>query len=220
MPSSLIVLHIAAGSVALAAGGVALYSHKGAMMHRKSGMLFALVMLVMSVTGAVMASLKPEAISVIAGSLTLYLVITSLLTVRRPTDARWIDFCTMLVGLAVGIAGIYYGFEALSSSTGSKDGFPAPPYFILGSVALLASLLDLRMLLARGVEGPHRLARHLWRMCFALLVASASFFLGQAQVFPRSIPFALLTVPVLLVLLLMLYWLGRVLFTPRYVRAQ
>ncbi|MCR6686070.1 hypothetical protein [Pseudoxanthomonas sp.] len=220
MPNSLVVVHIAAGSVALAAGAVALYSLKGAKLHRKSGMLFVFVMLVMSATGAVMAALKPEAISVIAGALTFYLVITALLTVRRPAaSARWIDFCAMFVALAIGISGIYFGLEALNSSTGTKDGFPAPPYFIFGSVALLASLLDLRMLLARGIKGPHRLARHLWRMCFALLIAAASFFLGQAQVFPESIPFVLLTIPVLLVLLLMLYWLARVFFTRRYGRA-
>lgn len=220
MPDSLVVLHIAAGSIALAAGGVALYSVKGSRLHRKSGMLFVLVMLLMSVTGAAMAALKPEVISVIAGALTFYLVMTALLTVRRPASgARWIDAGAMLAALTIGIAGIHFGLEALGSATGTKDGFPAPPYFIFGSVALLASLLDLRMLLARGVKGAHRLARHLWRMCFALLIAAASFFLGQSQVFPGSIPFVVLTIPVFVVLFLMLYWLGRVLFSRRHQRA-
>jgi uncharacterized membrane protein len=221
MPNFPVVLHVAAGSIALAAGAVALYGLKGATLHRKSGMLFVLAMLVMSFTGAVMAALKAEAISVIAGALAFYLVITALLTVRRPVaGSHWIDLGAMLVALAIGIAGIRFGFEALDSPTGTKDGFPAPPYFIFGTVALLAAALDLRMLLARGVEGPHRLARHLWRMCFALFLAAASFFLGQAQLFPESIRnFALLAIPVLLILLLMLYWLGRVLFTRRYGRA-
>ncbi len=184
-------------------------------------MIFVLAMLVMSVTGAVMAAMKPATLSVIAGALTFYLVVTALLTVRRPAvGAHWIDLGAMLVALAIGITGIYFGFEALNSSTGTKDGHPAPPYFIFGTVALLAGLLDLRMLLARGIDGPHRLSRHLWRMCFALLLAAASFFLGQAQVFPESMRnLALLASPVLLVLVLMLYWLGRVLFTRRYRRA-
>lgn len=217
-----VVLHIATGSIALAAGAVALYGVKGAKLHRKSGMLFVLAMLLMSATGAVMAALKPEAISVIAGALAFYLVATALLTVWRPAvGAFWIDLGAMLAALAIAIAGIYFGFEALNSSTGTKDGFPAPPYFIFGTVALLAALLDLRMLVARGIKGPHRLARHLWRMCFALFIAAASFFLGQAQVFPESIrnP-ALLAVPVFLVLLLMLYWLGRILLPARYRRAK
>lgn len=218
MPYFPVVLHIAAGSIALVAGAVALYSLKGAKLHRKSGMLFVLAMLVMSVTGAVMAALKPEAISVIAGSLTFYLVVTALLTIRRPAaGALYIDLGAMLVASTIGIAGIYFGFEALNSPSGTKDGFPAPPYFVFGAVALSAALLDLRMLPARGVRGPHRLARHLWRMCFALFLAAASFFLGQAQLFPEPIRILpLLAIPVFLVLLVMLYWLGRVLFTQRY----
>ncbi len=215
-----VLLHIVAGSTALASGAVALYALKGTRLHRTSGMFFVLAMLVMSASGAVMAVVKPEMVSVIAGILTFYLVITGLLTVRRPTGPRWIDFGGMLVALTIGIAGIYFGFEALNSPTGTKDGFPAPPYFIFGVVALVAGLLDIRMLRARGIQGAQRLARHLWRMCFALCIATASLFLGQPQVFPepiRIIP--VLAIPVVLVLLLMLYWLARVLFMHRYRRA-
>jgi len=81
-------------------------------------------------------------------------------------------------------------------------------------------LLDVRMM-ARGIQGAHRIARHLWRMCFALFIAATSFFLGQtqgspAQVFPEPLrQGAVLAIPVLLVLLLMFYWLARVLFTQR-----
>ena len=51
-------------------------------------------------------------------------------------------------------------------------------------------------------------------MCLALWIVAASFFLGQSDEFPeapRIMP--LLCTPVLLVLLLMFYWLERVLFT-------
>jgi hypothetical protein len=50
-------------------------------------------------------------------------------------------------------------------------------------------------------------------MCFALLIAVMSFFLGQARVIPKPfrIP-ALLALPVLAVLVLMLYWMWRVRF--------
>lgn len=218
MPSFPGALHIAAGSIALVAGAGALYGVKGGKLHCKSGMLFVWAMLIMSVTGAALAALKPEALSVIAGALTFYLVMTAVLTIRRPAaGARWIDLGAMLVALTVGIAGLYFGFEALKSTSGTKDGFPAPPYFIFGTVALLAALLDWRVLRMGGVHGPQRLARHLWRMCFALFIAAASFFLGQAEVFPEQIRnLAMLAVPVFLVLFLTVYWLGRVLFTQRY----
>jgi uncharacterized membrane protein len=218
---TLIPLHVVAGVVGLVSGYLALYAFKGAKLHRKSGTIFVYAMLLMSATGAVIAASRSKELSVIAGSLTFYLVMTSLLTVRRPAvGALWLDVGAMLMALVVGIAGVSLGLEGLHSVTGKIDGEPAAVAIVFGSIALIAALLDIRMLLARGIKGAHRLARHLWRMCFALLLATASFFLGQAQVFPEPIRnFALLSVPVILVFLLMLYWLARVLFTQRYRRA-
>jgi hypothetical protein len=56
----------------------------------------------------------------------------------------------------------------------------------------------------------------LWRMCLAMFIATASFFLGQAKVLPESMRiFPLLAIPVVLVLILMFYWWVRVSFTRR-----
>jgi len=60
--------------------------------------------------------------------------------------------------------------------------------------------------------------RHLWRMCFALFIATGSFFLGQAKVFPEELRiFPILAAPVLLVLLAMVYWWVRMrVWPPRW----
>jgi hypothetical protein len=63
-------------------------------------------------------------------------------------------------------------------------------------------------MLARGVFGSQRVARHLWRMCFALFMATGSFlaqkrvltFLGGPKILLLSI------VP----LILLIFWLIRV----------
>jgi heme/copper-type cytochrome/quinol oxidase subunit 4 len=69
----------------------------------------------------------------------------------------------------------------------------------------------MRILRSGNLRGSRRLVRHLWRMCFALFIATASFFLGQAKVFPQPIRIpALLALPVVAVLVTMLYWLWRV----------
>jgi len=69
-------------------------------------------------------------------------------------------------------------------------------------------------MLARGsIAGVQRLLRHLWRMTFALFVATGSFFLGQAKVIPEPLRnFALLSIPVLFVLVALFYWLWRLNF--------
>jgi hypothetical protein len=73
------------------------------------------------------------------------------------------------------------------------------------------------MILRGGISGAQRIARHLWRMCFALFFAAAFFFLGQQQVLPKVIrgsPF--LVVLALAPLILMIFWLFRVRFSKRF----
>ena len=205
-------VHITAGFVAIAAGAVALYALKGGRLHRKSGMVFVWAMWVMAALGGGLAARLHERLNVAMAVLTFYFVTTALLTVRRRAGRfHWTDAAAMLVALLVGVYQINLGLTALHSPTGKVDGIPAAPMFIFGGLALLAALGDIRLMLLGGLRGAQRIARHLWRMCFALFVATGSFFLGQADVFPRSMRIIpLLAIPALLPLLLMVYWLARV----------
>jgi len=86
--------------------------------------------------------------------------------------------------------------------------------FFMAAIALLCAAGDARMLLRVGVFGKQRVARHLWRMCFGLFIATGSFFLGQQQVFPAWVRGSnMLLIPALLPLGLLIFWLGRVRFT-------
>jgi uncharacterized membrane protein len=208
-----LLLHILAGALGLASGFVALYAPKGARLHRRTGMVFVYVMLVMCLLGLVMAVGldRGPAVNVPAALLTSYLVITSLTTVRPPAaGGRRLHTGLMLVAVTVGLTNLMFGVEALASG-GTRNGIPAFPFFLFGVAGLLASAGDLRVLRSGALTGAARLARHLWRMSFALLIATMSFFLGQAKVIPRPIRIpALLALPVLAVLVTMFYWLWRV----------
>lgn len=212
-------IHIIAGLLALASGAVALYAAKGSWLHRKSGLVFVAAMLVMSALGADMAAFGsvPNRVSVVAGALTFYLVSTSLLTVRRTVEqTRVLLACFMLAALAIGVFGATVGIDGLNNTGGRVDGLPAQPLLMFSAVALLGALLDARLLWARNIRGAHRLARHLWRMTFAMWIATTSFFLGQAKLFPAPLrKTALLAIPVVVVLVLMFYWLARVLVFKR-----
>jgi hypothetical protein len=77
------------------------------------------------------------------------------------------------------------------------------------------------MMLSTGHQGRARLITHLWRMCLAMFIATGSFFLGQAKVFPKPLRiFPLLAIPALLPLALLLFWLVRVWFTHRRARVS
>jgi ABC-type Na+ efflux pump permease subunit len=125
----------------------------------------------------------------------------------------------LVVGLTVSATAIKIGLDALNSASGTINGVPAGMMFFFGTVAMIGALGDIRMMRAGGLEGAKRIARHLWRMCFAFFVANGSFFLGQAKVFPKPIRILpLLAIPALLPLVLLLYWLVRVRFTKWYRR--
>lgn len=190
----MVEFHFVAGLLALLAGFVALFAPKGRHLHRRSGRVFVVAMVGMLGIAALMAFSVEEKRGVGLGALfTIYLVLTSLLTVTRRVD--------QVRGITMGLAALALGLGALAVLDGS---------FLLAPVALACGASDLRMLERGVIAGTQRLVRHLWRMTFALWVATASFFLGQADVIPEPLRnFALLSVPVLAVLAMLFYWLWR-----------
>jgi uncharacterized membrane protein len=203
--------HLIAGSIGLTAGVVALYALKGGTLHRRSGAMFSYAMLLVALSGIAMALVKSQRLNLIGGVMTFYLVSTALFTIRRRVEApHWFDIAALTLGLGIGLRSLALGVEALSSASGRIDGLPPAPAFMFGTVALLAAAGDVRMMVRRLDAGP-RIARHLWRMCFAFFSAAASFFPAQLpKIVPSVRGSGLLWVPPLLVLLLMFYWLWRV----------
>ena len=208
-----LMIHVLAGGAGILSGFVALYSSKGSPVHRRVGMVFACAMLVTCSFGLVIAVVRntAPAINVPAALLTSSLVVTALTTVRPPTRAtRALDNASTLVCLAVGAASLRFAWEAVAAG-GVRNGMPAFPFFMFGFVSLIAAAGDITRRRSSDRPGSLRLARHLWRMCFALFVASLSFFIGQSDVFPERIRvMPLLALPVVTVLVSMLYWLWRV----------
>jgi len=215
-----LLAHLLAGLAAITAGFVALFARKGAVIHRKSGIVFVTAMVVMATAGAGMAAMKFhisfQKLNTIAGMFTVYLVVTALLTVRRRSAPGPMDTAAMVFALLVGLFSIWVGLDALNRPKATW--FPTAPALVFGTVALLSALGDLRMIHAGGLKGARRIVRHLWRMCFALFIATGSFFLGQAKVFPEELRiFPILAAPVLLVLLAMVYWWVRMrVWPPRW----
>ncbi len=206
-----LLVHIIAGGLGLMSGYIAIAAAKGGTLHRKSGMLFVYVMVMLSITGMLISAVEgvAPAINIPSALLTFYLVITSLTTVRPPSGwSRPMDIAATVMASAVGLACFTLGFVTVVR--GGREAGMAYPLFMFGVVGLVASAGDRRMLRAGGVRGGPRLARHLWRMCFALFIASIAFFLGPGRV-PEAIrTLALLAAGVLLPIVAMSYWLWRV----------
>jgi hypothetical protein len=85
---------------------------------------------------------------------------------------------------------------------------------VFGTVMTLAAFGDIRVLRSRGLRNGPRLARHLWRMCFALFIAAGSFFAVPervATILPQPLTTGTMrALPILLLFGAMSYWLWRV----------
>lgn len=165
-----------------------------------------------------MALMKSQMGNFLGGVFTFYLVATAWWTARRTEQKTELaDWIALLCVSAVVAGNLTYGVEALRSATGRTGGYPAPIYFFGASVALIAAVGDLRLLLGRGISGTQRIARHLWRMCYALFVASGSIFLARAHLFPAVLRrTGILMLVSFMPLILMIFWLVRVRVVPQF----
>lgn len=215
----MIFIHVAAGSIGILFGFVAMFIAKGTARHRLVGNVYVVSMFTMSVSAFFIALARSQLINAIAATLTFYLVATAWMTMhRQPENPRRQEVSAAVLALIVGIAALGTGVHAASVPGGMVRGFegiPAPLYFMFGTVALLASWGDYRLIRRRSITRTRRLVRHLWRMGFSFWVAASSLFLGQAKHLPTWFTAPKLNlIPVLLVLLFLVFWLVRVRFAP------
>ena len=211
----LLPLHIAGGSLAMIFGAVALVARKGGTVHRRSGQLFVCSMLTMGITASV---LGPAA----NGLMPAYFVVTALTTVRPVTAwTRWINVGALLVAVVLALGSMAKGFTAFGAPGHALNGVPFFMLFFIGTVMAIAAAGDVRVMWSGPLpRGGRRLARHLWRMCFALFIAAGSFFSIKARVAkllpePFTTP-AMRALPIVLIFVAMFYWLWRVRHSARF----
>lgn len=210
---ALLFLHIAGGAVGLLSGAAALLTRKGGRGHRVAGVTFVASMTVMASIGAVVSPFLPipQRANVVAGLLTLYLVVSGWRAVRQPQVVPGrLDAAGLLVAVATVAAGALWAVQASYSPTGTLDGSPPQAFYVFIVMGGVAAVGDVRLLVRGRVSGAPRLSRHLWRMCAALFIAAGSFFLGQQRVMPVWMRgSSWLFVPTLLPAVVMVYWLIR-----------
>ena len=220
MNSVLLPIHIAAGGLAIVFGAVALLVKKGGTIHRRGGMLFVYAMLVMGISASILEFLKtPNWMNVLVALMTAYFVGTALTTVRPVSPwTRRINAAALTVVVGLALVTIVAGVKAFNNPHPSPGGVPFRTIgvmsFFLATVMILAAAGDVRILRFGMPRGGPRLARHLWRMCFALFIAAGSFFSIRervAKILPE--PFTsgpMRALPILLIFGAMFYWLWRV----------
>ncbi|CAN1549566.1 hypothetical protein MCEMIH16_02113 [Caulobacteraceae bacterium] len=214
--NALLWAHIAGGAVGMVTGVIALAVRKGQRVHRAAGSVFFVAMFVAYAIGAGVAPFLDtgQRPNFVAGIMALYLLISGAMAARR-RDARAgaPEVIGLLVALSITVAGVIFMRMGAASPSGTVDGSPPQAFFLFTIAGAFAAAGELHVLVRKQLSNVSRIARHLWRMCFSLFIASGSFFLGQQQVFPEALQdSALLYIVALSPLPVMLFWLGKVRF--------
>ena len=207
----LLVLHIAGGIIGLLSGYVAMVYRKGSRGHRIAGDVFVVSMLTMGACASCLALMKHQSSNFFGGLVTFYLITTAWLTGRHhERKTSLFDWGAMVFAFVLGSSMMTLGVLVARGLLAKQPGVPLGMYFFMPSIVMLAAAGDLRMLARGGISGTARLARHLWRMCFAWFIATGSFFLGQQQAIPHVLRQQALLVPLAIMpLALLIYWLLR-----------
>ena len=178
--SPTLIVHICGGTLGLLSGTAAMTFRKGSPRYVLAGKIFVASMLTMAVFAVYLAVTRHQPNNIGGGILTFYLIGTAWLAAkRRDRETRRYDWLLFLIPLAIGLLTWMNGIRVVRSGASSQDGVPAGMTFFMGSICLLAAAGDVGMLLRGGVAGTKRIARHLWRMCFGLFIASGLFSWGR-----------------------------------------
>jgi len=216
----LLTIHVAAGGLAMILGFTALFSRKGSLVHRRSGQLFALSILGMAISASILGLRDPARDGdLVSALMTAYFVATAVATVRSSSPwSQRVSFLATAMAVVVAFSLTASGIQGISSPLLTPGGVPARTIgvmsLLLATILVVAVAGDLRIMRAGPPQGGARLARHLWRMCFALFIASAPFLSIRervAAVLPEPFPSApLRALPIAIIFGAMAYWLWRV----------
>ena len=225
MPEAVTVLafaaHIAAGTVALVSGAVAIVAPKGRPLHRRAGTIFFGAMLLVAIFAAYLAVVRPgQLVNLIIALFALYLVSTAWLTVRgEPGQVAVAERLGLVVAMLLAAPFVVLsvqlaaGLPTFLKSAVPLDGPVRVALYAFTIVLAIAAASDAKVVLASGIAGAPRIARHLWRMCLGLTLATGSAFTnGFARLLPGfhgDVPSAFF-LPQFIPLVLMAMWLIRV----------
>lgn len=218
-----LVLHIGAGTLGLVSGTVAAFARKGGRLHRAAGNVFFGSMLAMAAFACWLAVAIPnQIVNVFIATFAFYLVATGWMTIRRKEGAIGysekfalvvaIILCAPFAILAFQLA---TGLAPLFKSAVPFKGAVVIAVYGITSVLAIAAIGDARVILAGGISGAPRIARHLWRMCLGLTMAAGSAFTNGLARFlpgPYHVPLVFF-LPQFVPLGLLVFWIIRVRFT-------
>lgn len=186
------LLHVGGGTIALFAGVTAMLARKGGPIHRWAGTTFFVSMLVMAVFAGYLAIVRPgQIVNLVIAIFVAYLVSTAWLTVTRKEGVSGIsERLALALSGCLAASFLFISFQLatrgrLPFEAKALEGPELIAIYLFTSIIVIAALSDLKVVIMGGITGAPRIARHLWRMCLGLTLATGSAFTNGL---PRLLP--------------------------------
>ena len=200
----LLVVHIAAGAVALVAAAVALSTAKGRSHHIRAGRVYAAAMALVCVTALPLAILGGDVVLLLVAVFSFYLVFAGWRFARnaggRPRPVDWSAAVIMaLTGLGM------WGYGAVLFARGDSQWVTMA---VFGVIAAALSAADLRYHRTSPRPGVQRIARHLTNMLAGTIATVTAVVVVNVETNPAWLAWIL---PTLLITPLIAWWNRRVL---------
>ena len=199
----LLVIHIAAGSVALTTALLALATAKGGVNHVRAGRVYAVAMALVCGAALPLAILGADALLALIAVFSFYLVFAGWRFARnrsgRPQPVDWVAAAVMgLTGLGM------WGYGAALFLGGNSQWVTMA---LFGTIAASLSAADVRFHRARRGSGKRRIARHLTNMLAGTIATVTAVVVVNVDTRPVWLPW---TLPTIVITPLIVWWNVRV----------
>ena len=188
--SILLIIHIAAGSIALLAAPVALITMKGGVNHKRAGKVYAAAMTVVFLTALPLALLTSNVFLLLIAGFSFYMVFSGWRFARnysgRPQPVDWTAVTIMmLTGLGM------WGYAVALATSGDSQWVTMLAF---GALALLLGLADLQFYRRPPTSGTKRISRHLTNMLGGTIATVTAVTVVNVDANPVWLPWILPTV--------------------------
>ena len=204
IPLILLVIHIAAGSVALLTAFVALVTAKGGVIHVRAGRVYAIGMTIIFLTAIPLAILGASIFLLLIAVFSFYLVFAGWRFARnrsrRPQPVDWIAAAIMgLTGLGM------WGYAVVLALSGAGNWVTMVAFgFIAVALSVADGLFFYQGLAGKRRPAPHlRIQRHLTNMMAGTISTITAVMVVNVSMNPVWVPWLL---PTVVITPLIIWW--------------
>ena len=180
----LVLLHVAAGAVALLAGPFAMFNQDGGRLHRNAGGLFFKSMLIASISGIILSAMTGNIFLLMVGVFTFYMVYTGframkLKKLHRGQQAGITDWTVLAICSIFGVAMTGQGlFQVFSQNS---FGYVS---LVFGIILLTRVISDYKRFTVDSGEKKQWLYVHIGNMMGAYIAALTAFLVQNVSTDP------------------------------------